>query len=50
MTDIFLVSAARTAIGSFGGSLKDQKPGELAAHVAKAAIERARIAYTLPFS
>ncbi|MGE4431170.1 MAG: acetyl-CoA C-acyltransferase family protein [Sphingobium sp.] len=43
MTDIFLVSAARTAIGSFGGSLKDQKPGELGAHVAKAAIERAGI-------
>jgi acetyl-CoA C-acetyltransferase len=43
MTDVFLVSAARTAIGSFGGSLKDQKPGELAAHVAKAAIERAGI-------
>ena len=41
--DIFLVSAARTAIGSFGGSLRDQKPGELAAHVAKAAIARAGI-------
>ena len=43
MTDVFLVSAARTAIGSFGGSLKDQRPGELGAHVAKAAIERAGI-------
>ena len=43
MTDVFLLSAARTAIGSFGGSLKDQKPGELAAHVAKAAIERAGV-------
>ncbi|WP_336950310.1 beta-ketothiolase BktB [Sphingobium aromaticivastans] len=43
MTDVFLVSAARTAIGSFGGSLKDQKPGELGAHVAKAAIGRAGI-------
>lgn len=43
MTNVFLVSAARTAIGSFGGSLKDQKPGELAAHVVKAAIERAAI-------
>ncbi|MBG6119958.1 MULTISPECIES: acetyl-CoA C-acyltransferase family protein [unclassified Sphingobium] len=43
MTDIFLVSAARTAIGSFGGALKDQKPGELAAHVARAAIDRAGI-------
>lgn len=43
MTDIFLVSTARTAIGSFGGSLKDQKPGELAAYVAKAAMERAKV-------
>ncbi|WP_298400524.1 acetyl-CoA C-acyltransferase family protein [Sphingobium sp.] len=43
MTDIFLVSAARTAIGSFGGSLKDQQPGELAAHVAKGAIARAGV-------
>lgn len=43
MTDVFLLSAARTAIGSFGGSLKDRKPGELAAHVAKAAIERAGV-------
>jgi len=41
MTTVFLVSAARTAIGSFGGALKDQRPGELAAHVAKAAIARA---------
>ncbi|CAN5259086.1 acetyl-CoA C-acyltransferase family protein [soil metagenome] len=43
MTDVYLVSAARTAIGSFGGALKDQKPGDLAAHVAKAAIARAGI-------
>lgn len=44
MTDVFLVSAARTAVGAFGGSLKDQKPGELGAHVVRAAIERAGIA------
>lgn len=43
MTDIFLVSAARSPIGSFGGSLRDQKLGDLGAHVAKAAIERAGI-------
>ncbi len=42
-TEVFLVSATRTAIGSFGGSLRDQKPGELTAHVAKAVIERAGI-------
>jgi acetyl-CoA C-acetyltransferase len=44
MTEVYLVSAARAAIGSFGGALKDQRPGELAAHVAKAAITRAGIA------
>ena len=43
MADVFLVSAARTAIGTFGGSLKDQRLGDLGAHVAKAAIERAGI-------
>lgn len=44
MNEVFLVSAARTAIGSFGGALKDQKPGELAAHAAKAAMARAQVA------
>lgn len=44
MTDVYLVSAARTAVGSFGGALKDQKPGELGAIAARAAIERAGIA------
>ena len=43
MTEVFLVSAARTAIGSFGGALKDQRPGELGSLVAKAAIERAGV-------
>ncbi|MDF0546087.1 acetyl-CoA C-acyltransferase family protein [Sphingobium sp. H39-3-25] len=43
MADVYLVSAARTGIGSFGGSLKDQRPGELGGHVARAAIERAGI-------
>ncbi len=43
MTDIYLVSALRTGIGSFGGSLKDQRPGELAAHVAKAALAQANV-------
>lgn len=44
MAEVYLVSAARAAIGSFGGALKDQRPGELAAHVAKAAIARTGIA------
>jgi len=43
MSNVFLVSAARAPVGAFGGSLKDQKPGELAAVVARVAIERAGI-------
>lgn len=43
MTAIYAVAAARTAIGSFGGSLKEHTPGDLGAHVARAAIERAGV-------
>ena len=42
--EIFVVSAARTAIGSFGGSLKDVPNTQLATTAVKAAIERAGIA------
>jgi len=38
--DIFVVGTARTAIGSFGGTLKDVPLGELGATAVKAAIER----------
>jgi acetyl-CoA C-acetyltransferase len=38
--DIFIVSAARTAIGTFGGTLKDVPLTELATLVVKAALER----------
>ena len=44
MTNVYLVSAARTAIGSFGGALKDQQPGELGAIPIRAAIERSGLA------
>ena len=44
MTDIVILSAARTAIGSFGGSLAGFAPHQLATHVARAAIDRAGIA------
>ena len=40
MTDIFIVAAKRSAIGSYGGSLKDVAPIDLAIPVAKAAIEQ----------
>ncbi|MEP1571311.1 beta-ketothiolase BktB [Roseibium album] len=43
MKEIVIASAARTAVGSFGGALKDSPPCELATTVAKAAIERAGI-------
>jgi acetyl-CoA C-acetyltransferase len=44
MTDIHILSGARTAIGSFGGTLAATPPIDLAAHAARAAIERAGIA------
>ena len=44
MTDIFIVSGARTAIGSFGGSLASLRPAESGAIVIKEAIARAGIA------
>lgn len=44
MPEVYIVSAARSAIGSFGGTLKDQKPGELAGLIAREAIARATLA------
>lgn len=43
MTDIFILSTARTAIGGFGGSLAAMPPIDIATHAAKAAIVRAGI-------
>lgn len=40
MQDVYIVSAVRTPIGKFGGSLKDHSPVDLAAHVMRAALER----------
>ena len=42
--DVFVVSTARTAIGTFGGSLKDVPNTQLATTAVKAAIARAAIA------
>ena len=44
MTNVVIASAARTAVGSYGKSLKDVPPTELGATAARAAIERAGIA------
>ena len=43
MTDIFLVAGARTAIGTFGGSLKDTSPSELVAAVTREAVARSKV-------
>ena len=43
VSDVVISSAARTAIGSFGRSLRDVPPTELGASAARAAIERARL-------
>jgi acetyl-CoA C-acetyltransferase len=43
MTDIVILSGARTAIGTFGGSLAGTSPIELGTIVAKAALERAGV-------
>lgn len=44
MPDAYIVSAVRTPIGRFGGSLKDFSPSDLGAHVMRAALERAGLA------
>ncbi|MXU64047.1 acetyl-CoA C-acyltransferase family protein [Oceanomicrobium pacificus] len=42
-TDIVILDGARTAIGTFGGSLAGTPPTELAAHVSRAALDRAGV-------
>jgi len=44
MNEVYVVSAVRTAIGSFGGSLKDIPPSELASRVTAEAVRRASVA------
>jgi acetyl-CoA C-acetyltransferase len=44
MEDIFIVSGARTAIGDFGGTLKDFMPSELGGIVVTEALSRAGVA------
>jgi acetyl-CoA C-acetyltransferase len=43
VTDVVITSAARTAVGRYGGSLKDQPPTDLGALVTRIAIERSGI-------
>lgn len=42
--EVFIVATARTAIGTFGGSLKDVAPTRLGATAVRAALERSGIA------
>jgi acetyl-CoA C-acetyltransferase len=44
MNEVYVVSGVRTAIGTFGGSLKDVPPGHLAAKVTGEALRRSGIA------
>ena len=43
MSDVFIVSAARTPIGRYGGTLKSLHPAELGAVATRAALSRARL-------
>ncbi|RME51608.1 MAG: thiolase family protein, partial [Caldilineae bacterium] len=43
MENVYLISAARTPIGRFGGALKDFAPADLAAIAMRAALERAGV-------
>jgi acetyl-CoA C-acetyltransferase len=43
VSDVVVLSAVRTAIGKYGGSLKDKSPSDLAALVTKEAVTRAGI-------
>ena len=44
MKEVVIVSAVRTAIGSFGGTLKDITPADLGATVIKGALEKINLA------
>ncbi|MFA4958046.1 MAG: acetyl-CoA C-acetyltransferase [Candidatus Methanoperedens sp.] len=43
MNNVVIVSATRTAVGKFGGSLKDFNPGQLGSIVLKEALKKANI-------
>ncbi len=44
MTEVVITSAARTAVGRYGGTLKDTPPTDLGATAVEAALERSGIA------
>jgi acetyl-CoA C-acetyltransferase len=44
MSDVFIVAGTRTAVGTFGGALKDVTPSRLAAEVTREAVRRSTLA------
>ena len=44
MKDLYVVNCCRTAIGSFGGALKNTPAAEMGAIVVKEALKRANVA------
>ena len=44
MKELYVVNCCRTAVGSFGGSLKDVSAADLGAIVVKEALKRANVA------
>jgi acetyl-CoA C-acetyltransferase len=44
MTEVYIVSGVRTAVGTFGGSLKDTPPSVLVAAMAREAVSRSGVA------
>ena len=44
MRDVYIVNCCRTAVGSFGGSLKDTPAVDMGAVVVKEALKRANVA------
>ena len=47
MEEIVVIDGARTAIGTFGGSLSETSASELGAHVIREAVQRSGISPTL---
>ena len=43
MRDVYVVSSCRTAVGTFGGSLKDTPPADMGAVVMAEALKRANV-------
>lgn len=43
LNDVFIISAARTAIGSFGGALKSVSPTDLGSFITQEAVQRAGV-------